>query len=343
MSDLEGFPPAPELTVAWSRQLDEYVATLCVSPDGERAAVGTSGGKVVVLETKTGRLSFECEAHAGGVLASSFCPRGLLLATGGHDGYARLFDDAGRERAAVSGGAPWVEHLGWSPRGDHWATGSGRTARVWTADGKPLFELPPSVATLGALGWNHAGTHLATASRGEVRIVEARRGSLVHQLRARGSLISLAYSPDDSVVACGSRECSVHFWRLTTAKHSQISGFVAQPRALSWAPDGKHLASSGGRSISLWPFEDGPEGRRPSLLAAHGALCTALSFHSALPHLASGGDDATVYVWRPREGLAPSGAGRMEETVTAIQWAPPAGLVLAADASGLIRAFSERI
>jgi WD40 repeat protein len=302
-------------------------------------AAGTGAGHVHAFEAPTGSPAFEHEAHSGGVLACRFSPTAPRLATGGHDGYARLFDASGREQGFVSGGAAWVEHLAWSPSGDHLATTSGRTLRVWSSEGKPVFEVEPAVSTLAAVAWNHRGTQLATASYGGVRIADARRGSVVRELPWHASLICLAYSPDDSVLACGTQECSVHFWRLATGKDSEMSGFAAQPRAVGWSPDGKLLATSGGRAVSLWQFEDGPEGRAPTLLAAHQALCTVLCFHPTQSWLASGGDDAAVCVWQPHEASSPIGVGRMEETVTALSWAASSRVLIAADASGLVRAF----
>jgi WD40 repeat protein len=323
----------------WSRQLDDYVVALSGSHDGAWLAAGTGTGKVHVFDSATGSVAFEHEAHPGGVLVCAFSPRQPLLATSGHDGYARLFDESGRELGFVSGGSAWVEQLAWSPSGNHFATTSGRTARVWTSDGRPVFEIEPATATIAAVAWNHSGTQLATAGYGGVRIAEARRGSVVRELPWHASLISLAWRPDASVIACGTQECSVHFWRLATGKDSEMSGFTAQPRALGWSHDGKLLATSGGPASSLWSFEAGPEGRSPILLAAHQALCTVLSFHPTLSWLASGGDDAAVFTWRPYEAVRPFGVGRMDDTVTALAWLRAGRIVVASDASGLVRAF----
>jgi WD40 repeat protein len=75
------------------------------------------------------------------------------------------------------------------------------------------------------------------------------------------------------------------------------------------------------------------------LLRAHRALCTVLAFHPTRPWLVSGGDDAAVCVWRPQETSLPIAAGQMEETVTAVAWAPTARVLVAADAAGLVQAF----
>src|SRR5688572_11242986 len=101
-----GLAPAPaELPTIWSRQLDDYVVALSVSHDGALVAVGTGAGRICAFESATGSVEFEHEAHPGGVLACAFSPREPLLATSGHDGYARLFDASGREQGFVSGGS----------------------------------------------------------------------------------------------------------------------------------------------------------------------------------------------------------------------------------------------
>jgi hypothetical protein len=79
--------------------------------------------------------------------------------------------------------------------------------------------------------------------------------------------------------------------------------------------------------------------RRPTLLSAHRALCTVLSFHPTLPWLVSGGDGAAIFIWRPYEAIAPLGMGRMVDTATSLAWFRTMRLIVAADASGLVRAF----
>ncbi len=40
-------------------------------------------------------------------------------------------------------------------------------------------------------------------------------GAMAYTVAKYGSasLVSLAWSPDEKIVACGSQDCSVHFWR----------------------------------------------------------------------------------------------------------------------------------
>jgi WD40 repeat protein len=153
-------------------------------------------------------------------------------------------------------------------------------------------------------------------------------------------LISLTWSPTDAVIACGTQERSVHFWRLSKGRESEMSGFSAKPRALSWDSEGKLLATSGDTAVGVWAFEGkGPEGKPPTELVGHQALCTTLAFHPKLPRLASGADDTGVLIWDPRRRSTPLAFGFLEETVTGLAWTPGGRLLIGTDAAGYTTAW----
>jgi WD40 repeat protein len=338
---LAGSPSVPHsaLPIVWSRHVDDYVTTLTGSPDGALVAVGTSCGDVHVLDAATGDVIFKHNAHPGGVCSLKFSPVSCLLATCGQDGYGRLFDDAGALCGELSGGGAWVEQLAWAPDGTQLVTTSGQTARVWSKDGRPVFETETASSTLTGVAWNSQGTQLATASQGGVRVFDGRRGKPLMRLPWKASLISLAWSPNDAIIACGTEERSVHFWRLDTGKDSEISGFASNPRALSWDRHSELLATAGAPLVSVWPFSGkGPERRDPILLRGHEALCTVLSFHPEQQRLATGGDDAGVLIWSPSASAAPIASTQLYETVTALTWLQPGRLLVASDSSGYIQA-----
>lgn len=327
------------LPADWSRQLDDYVTMVSASTDGRRVAVATAGGELQVLHTASGETCFREQAHAGEILAVAYSPAEELLATAGQDGFVRLFDASGMPQAALFGGGAWMEHLAWSADGRHLAATAGKTVRVWTRGGQLCWESEADSSTLTGVAWDSRGQRLATCCHGGVRLFDGASGELLDRMPTRASLASLAWSPDDAIIACGTQECSVRFWRLGTGKVSVISGFASKPRALNFAKDGTLLAAAGSMSPSVWPFDRrGPEGQSPLLLEGHDALCTVLSFDQEGRQLATGGDDGRVFVWDPRATATATAFGNLRETVTALAWAGRGSFLLAADASGLVEA-----
>jgi WD40 repeat protein len=332
--------PKHSLPVVWSTNVSDYATALSVSGDGTLVAVGNAAGEVCVFDLASGEVQFRVNAHRGGTMAVAWSPEQRLLATAGQDGTAQLYDAQGAHVAELPGGAPWVEHLAWAPDGKRLATSAGRVARIWTDAGKPFLETELHESTLTGIAWNRTGTALATACYGGVRVFNVSSGASARHLPWPGSLISLTWSPTDAVIACGTQERSVHFWRLSKGRESEMSGFSAKPRALSWDSEGKLLATSGDTAVGVWAFEGkGPEGRPPIELVGHQALCTALAFHPKLPRLASGADDTGVLIWDPRRQSTPLAFGFLEETVTAVAWTPEGRLLIGTDAAGNTRAW----
>jgi WD40 repeat protein len=332
--------PKHALPVAWSASVDDYATTLAISSDGTLTAVGNAAGELRVLDSTSGEARFHVPAHRGAIMAAAWSPKQRVLATAGQDGAARLYDAEGVQLAELPGGAPWVEHVAWAPDGQRLATSAGRAARLWTSAGAALVETEAHESTVTGLAWNRKGTELATACYGGVRLFNVSSGAPAKHLPWPGSLISLSWSPTDAVIACGTQERSVHFWRLSKARESEMSGFSAKPRALSWDAEGKLLATSGDTNVGVWSFDGkGPEGKPPTELVGHAALCTALAFHPKLARLASGGDDTSVIVWDPRRKTTPVAFGFLEETVTGLAWAQGGRLLIGTDAAGQVTAW----
>ncbi len=292
---------------------------------------------MLVFEVESGTLLFQLLAHAGGVLSLHWSPRSRMLATAGQDGYARLFDARGIQFEALPGLAPWVEHVSWSPDGKMLAAASDKVVGIWTASGALAWKTDPHEGTVTGVAWNQRGTEIVTACHGGAQLFRVARRSTTRRFPWRGSLISLAWSPTGAVIACGTHECTVRFWRLSTGQDSEISGFRSRPRALAWDSHGRLLATGGDSTVNVWVFEGtGPEGTPPIQLAGHRALCTTLAFHPSRAVLASGADDVQVLLWEPRKQRTPVAADCLDDTVTAIAWAPDGERLLAADASGTV-------
>lgn len=323
------------LRARWRLALEGYPVASAFSGDGERAAVLTAEGELAIVDASSGEIGLRRRVHDGGsALAWSSSAR--VLATGGHDGRARLFDVEGRGLAELEVSKhDWVEHVAWSHDGALVATAAGRRVRVWTARGEPVVESDEHESTVTGLQWARDRRSFATSCYGGIQVWHVAPGEASRRLEWKGSLISLAWSPDANVIAAGSQDCSVHFWRLAEGTDSEMRGYPLKPRALAWDAQSTLLATGGDATICVWDFAGkGPEGTKPIQLSGHKAACKLLAFAPRKGVLASAGEDLGVLLWEPRRTKAPVRWATLDEQPTSLTWHPNHAGLLATDASG---------
>ncbi len=331
-----------ELTARWRARLAEYALGVTWSSDGKWLAAGTTAGEVTVFVGDTGAVQWTRQVHPAGLCALAFATGDAgVLATGGADGTARLLAAAdGREIAVLPNGKSWVEHVAWSPDGKWLATAAGKVLRLWTAAGDPWMETPAQESTITGVAWRGDGRELATICYGGARLwAMADRGSN-RSLEWKGSLVSVAWSPSGEVLACGSQDCSVHFWRVETDIDSEMTGYPLKVKVLAWDGASTLLATSGDVDTTVWKFEGkGPEGSKPVTLKGHEGPVTALAFQRKGGLLASGGADGVVALWEPKKGPTARGAGFGEAgtevaEVASVAWRGDGKALASADGAG---------
>jgi len=114
-----------------------------------------------------------------------------------------------------------------------------------------------------------------------------------------GSVNSLAFSPDGSLLYSGDTAGFVRIWQLTTRRHT--AGFQAHRPgiggvvALAASPDGRRIATVGffERQVRLWDAASGAS--RGSLPVAQGV--NGLAFSPGEPLVALALADGTAVIW----------------------------------------------
>ena len=251
--------------------------------------VGDAAGGVYAFDGKSGASAWaRQEAHDGGVLAMAIHPSGTAFATAGQDGRVLVWGVAeGQVKRAIDVGSDWVEHVAWSPDGQWLAASCSRQVRAYGADGGEVWRSDDHPSTVSAVAWSRAG-ELATACYGRVTFFDVSTGERRQKLEWKGSLVSMVLSPDGEIVACGSQDNSVHFWRRSTEQDAMMSGYPGKPSALAFDDAGTLLATGGGDDVTVWSFRGGgPEGTRPGVLEHHVQPVTTLAFARRGMRLAS--------------------------------------------------------
>lgn len=346
------------LRLGWRTRVGDYARCLAWDATGQLLAVGDAAGTLTCFDGATGAALWAIPAHDGGVLALAAHPSSPLLASGGADGRVCLRQlggadgnspegESGRSGgstpfAELPGDGAWIEHLAWSPGGVRLASASGRHVRLWDADGRPLAHSEAHASVISGLAWC-GDDEIASACYGRVAFLNPDTGQARENLAWKGSLISLVISPDGAIVACGSQDRTVHFWRRPTGQDSQMSGYPAKPAALAFDHRSQLLATSGADYVTVWSFAgDGPEGTRPELLDAHEGQVSALSFAPQHPRLASADRGGLVMLWDfdHRGRGRPIGAATATAGVEALVWHPSGDALAAIDAAGGVSLWS---
>lgn len=238
--------------------------------------------------------------HEGHVLSLAFGGEAPLLASGGSDNTARLWDvDAGAERLRVS-------------------TKSGRVSAVALAgDAHELFASAGDVV--------HAWA------------VEGHRRRATFAGHA-GSVWALALSPDSSVVATGAADNTACLWDAATAHRSlALRGHTGWVTAVAFSPTGECFATGSTDNVcGLW---DPATGRRLLWLRRHTRTVTSVAFLSNRRWLASGSADGTCRIWDLGFGQEARCLSGHVDAVTSIAFVPDSEVVVTAGVDGSCRAW----
>ncbi len=195
--------PLVELQVC--RSLSDYITALVWAPVGNRLAIASGAGEVVLWQDFQETLLQA--PNDTSIDALGFSAEGQWLAAAGQAGTVtlwRLAADSPERVETLTWGSVWIDRLQWHPRQPWLAYNCGKAVRIWDAnrgEALAILELPANVQDLG---WSPDGTHLAVSAQQRVYIWET----------------SLWTSPPQ------------YEWELTAAS-----------RAVKWSPEGAYLAS----------------------------------------------------------------------------------------------------
>jgi WD40 repeat protein len=294
------------------------------SPDGKYLASADDKGTIILRDTARGRMAHSFQAHAGGVRGLSFSPdsRSLAFAVGS---YVKIWDLAGRrESASLEGHQQPVVSLAFSRDGKRLASaGTDQVIKVWDAPAPkgahawkasaswtvpPLNKVPPGNLRL-PLVFSADGRRLASVvSNTMVRVWDAATGQTVLEVGWPGETLSLACSPDGSLLAGGGGDGYVRLWGLAPGPQfgvilQLLQGHNGPVTALAFSPDGRRLASgSSDQTIKVWDPTPPPKGlsapeKELWTLKGHTAEVVGLAFAPDGRRLASADRGGNVKVW----------------------------------------------
>ncbi|MEM6522132.1 MAG: WD40 repeat domain-containing protein, partial [Cyanobacteria bacterium P01_C01_bin.70] len=157
----------------------------------------------------------------------------------------------------------------------------------------PTSDLDFSQLTLRQAYLQGATLHQLNVSRGEfVRSVFT---------QAFGGALSIAYSPDGTLLAMGDNNYNVQLWRAIDGQPLMtLQGHKGWVWSIAFSPDGKTLVSgSVDYTVRLW---DIASGRCLQTLQEHSSVVWGVAFSPDGQTVASGSEDQTAKIWDVKTG-----------------------------------------
>ncbi len=192
-------------TIPFDHSQDHQAAInrIAFSPDSRLVATASSDKTVKVWRISSGK-ALTLKGHTGAVNDISFGSKGNLLASGGEDGW-RIWDvRTGREEESVEPSEP-VTVIAFARSEDMLAAGGlDGTLRLWRLSGEVV-----------------AAGGLDDATRARLRFLSSSNQLLAPPNKGTNdAIVSLAFSPDGSLLASGSANKTIELWRVALGERA---------------------------------------------------------------------------------------------------------------------------
>ncbi|KAG6375216.1 hypothetical protein JVT61DRAFT_3429 [Boletus reticuloceps] len=218
---------------------------LTVSNDGKWIAAGTwsDGDALSVWDAKTYERVFKDEDICF-ICAVDFSPDSKRLVMASYHGEVIVWDVASNKQVQMVH-HQFVRVAKYSPTGDHIATATASSVKVWDSnDGRLLVSINVKVTAYNAgLVWFN--NHLLVVSNNTIKQFDTATGSAVAKWPVLGSDDSCIALPKHGKFIAHSTKNTITFWDTST--HAQVS-LIQHPqdiKSIAFSPDDQSLAFGG--------------------------------------------------------------------------------------------------
>jgi len=257
------------------------IESVVFTRDGAQVVVvgGTTGSaEMSVWDASTGERLYEFYGHNAFLQNVKLSPTGSLMATGGGDTTAKVWDLSGvtpRALFTLYGHTDWVNDLAFSPDEKYLATISrDGTAKLWDISptgSEELLTLDSQNDNLNAIAYSPDGTLLAASGNDttSTTIWDIATAQPVTTLNHDDVVNYIEFSPDGAVLAAANDDSTVRLWEVGSGQevrllegHKDVSedkhyNGIAE---LDFSPDGDRLATAGEDGlVKIWNIETGTE------------------------------------------------------------------------------------
>ncbi|MDG3003633.1 WD40 repeat domain-containing serine/threonine protein kinase [Paludisphaera mucosa] len=330
----------------------DSVEALAFSDDGLTLASAGGDGSVVLWNARPWERAANVEPRklegGGGSIGAVAVRRdGLQIASAGSDGVIRLWDEPSHAVSKVlRAHTKKVTGLAYSPDGRRLASACrAGTVRLWDLTSGPEAAAPES-RLLGshegrciALVYGPDGRTLATGGVDrKIRFWDLETPGASQEKSVPDEVFCLAFSPDGATLASAGadEDGAITIWTHSAegwTKSRLLRGHDRQVNALSFGPDGRHLASvSHDWTARSWDLEDGSS----TVLRGHISRVWGVAASRDGARIATAGGDRSVRIWDAATGEEEATLLAHEGRVRAVAFAPDGRFLASCGDDGLV-------
>ncbi|XP_010276202.1 PREDICTED: pre-mRNA-processing factor 19-like [Nelumbo nucifera] len=240
-----------------------------------------------------------------GILSADIHPSKDIIATGGADTNAVIFDHAsGQILSTLSGHSKKVTSVKFVPRDELFVTGSAdKTVRVWQGSENGNYNcrhiLKDHTAEVQAVTIHATHNYFVTASLDNTWcFYDLSSGLCLTQVGdASGSegYMSAAFHPDGLILGTGTSEALVRIWDVKSQSNvAKFDGHVGPVTAISFSENGYFLATAAHDGVKLWDLRKLRNFRTFTPYDSN-TPTNAVEFDHSGSYLAIAGSDIRVY------------------------------------------------
>jgi WD40 repeat protein len=314
------------------------VGVVAASPGSALVAAG-SDRRVLVWQTKDGKLLGQAVAHTGAVTGLAFNPAGNQLVTAGKDGKVRLWTMP--PVAPRSLALPDVVRAAvLSPDGKSLAAaGADKVVRLYTLDNlkMPQRQLSGHTAPVNALALSADGKIASAGDGGVIRFWTQAKGEQTAAIGAHtGPVHSLALV-GTTLVLSASADGSVKLWQTPPPAGKATLSHAGPVTSAVLSPDGaKLLTGCDDKQVRLWNLTTAAVERTwtgPTLAVQ------AVAFSPKGDRVAAGSADKAVHVWEAASNKEVKKFDNLPAAVQAVALSSDGKHAAAGLADGSVRVF----
>lgn len=181
------------------------------------------------------------------------------------------------------------------------------------------------IGEVHSVDWSPDRRFIATGTNSGVHILDSQTLEIYKFIMEHKYVESVAFSPDSSLLASGSRDHTIKLWKVSDGERIATLNHGDSVNSVAFSPDGKVLASGGwDRTVKLWRVSDG---KRIATLEGHLYSVQSVAFSPDGSLLASGSKGNIIKLWNVSTGENIRTLEGHKDNVYSVAFSPDGSLI----------------